>query len=75
MIDTIAKLILAALTLAMFGAIAAYCLLNNPTEAIRQQLITAVVGWGGIAIGFYFGSSAGSSSKDKTINTLTTKGP
>lgn len=71
MTDTIAKLALAILTLLMFGGVAAYCMLNKPSEAVQQQIITALVGWGGIAIGYYFGSSAGSANKDKTITTLT----
>lgn len=67
MTDTIGKLVFAALTLALFGSIAGYCLYKGPSEAVQQQLITASVAWVGVVVGYYFGSSAGSSSKDKTI--------
>ena len=39
----ISKLIISLLTLAMFGTAAAYILLNTPSEATQQMILTALV--------------------------------
>lgn len=71
----ISKLIVSILTLAMFGAAATYILLHQPSEATQQMILTALVAWTGNVIGYYIGSSAGSSAKDKTITTLAAPTP
>lgn len=73
MTDTVAKLAIAMITLAMFAAVSAWCLLKGASEATTQMILTALVAWCGSVIGYYIGSSAGSSAKDKTITDLTNK--
>ena len=40
---------------------------------VDNQIIIAIVGFSSAVIGYHFGSSSGSSSKDEVINNLTNK--
>lgn len=42
------------------------------TEDPNDQILIAIVGWGGMVLGYYFGSSSSGAKKDETINNLTT---
>ena len=57
---------IAALVLVIFaGALAASCFLDDNT--LRTQMFTGAYGLATGAVGYYFGSSAGSAKKDDTI--------
>lgn len=71
--DNISKLLTGILTLGIFAAIAAYALLNGASEGTQQLLIGAAIAQFGSVVNYFFGSSAGSSAKDKTITDLTNK--
>lgn len=72
-IDSFSKLMVGIVTLLMFAAVAAWCLYKGASEATMQMILTALIAWCGSVIGYYLGSSAGSSAKDKVINDLTGK--
>jgi len=42
-------------------------------KKVNLQILIAIVGMTSGAIGYYFGSSSGTSKKDETINNLTQK--
>lgn len=75
MMDTVAKLVISLVTLAMFAGVAGWSIYHSASEATTQMILTALIAWCGGVLGYYLGSSAGSSAKDKTIANATTKEP
>lgn len=70
-IDNAGKITVSVATLIMFVVYVVFIFTHAiPPELhdIVQQINTALIGWVGLVIGYWVGSSVGSASKDRTIN-------
>lgn len=74
-VESAGRLLITVLCLVMFGAFAGYLVITKASDATIQLLAGALIAWVGSGISYFLGSSAGSSAKDKTITSLTNKGP
>lgn len=70
-IDNVGKITISLATILMFVVFVVYIAIYGvpaPIHDIFQQLTTALIGWVGLVIGYWVGSSVGSAAKDRTIN-------
>ena len=68
--ENLIKLIIVIVSLSMFGALVGYVIIYGVTDKnhdIVNQALIALIGWNGLTIGYYFGSSSGSAAKSVQI--------
>lgn len=68
--ENIGRLAITVLCLLMFGAFAGFLLVKGTSDTTLQLLAGALIAWVGQGVGYFLGSSSGSSNKDKTIASL-----